>query len=91
MVWHVVVSTCIFTGGLCYCAHEVRLGAHEVRLGLKEQGQEVKLGMKGMMSDAGSGTDHLASGLKKLGEEVGHMSTLLWGKKKNWLWGNEKN
>lgn len=79
----VVASTSIFTAGLCF-------GAHEIRLGLREQGQEVKLGMKGLMTDSGSGTDHLAAGLENLGREVGHVSTLLWSRKKSWFWGNEK-
>lgn len=82
-----VVSTSIFTAGLCYTGYVL---AHEIRLGLREQGQEVKLGMKGLMTDSGSGTDHLAAGLENLGRELGHVSTLLWGRK-SWRWGKEKN
>lgn len=73
MSWHTIVTSVILTGGMCY-------GAHQIRLGLKEQGEGIKSGLKGFMSDAGSGTNHLADGLQKLEVEIGRVSNLLWGK-----------
>lgn len=61
MAWRIILPSVVYPVAIC-------IAAYQIRLGLEKQGSEMKLGMKGLMSDARSGTDHLADGLEKLGQ-----------------------
>lgn len=63
---YTVAASALYTLGLCFASYQIRLGLEKqgdgIHSGLEKHGAGMERGLKGLMSTAGSGTDHPAAG-----------------------------